>query len=424
MGISSITVVANSLRLRRFGASGRATPRAQPRPRAARASASAALLPVALLGALMLAAPATFTVARDAARAIGTMAGMDMSDMSATATARVERSGGRCTLSLCPILTPGPNELSVAGELGSALAAVWVTHAGANVDARLELLSPTMAPVAEPVSIAGASSRQSCGPGCWTFALPAGATTVGLSAKEHGHQYALSLPVRWRQGQSATARRLLDRAVASMRALAGVSVYETLTSGPPHPVEKIGYRFSAPERMEYTVATGGRVIAVGATLWAFTPGQGWQRSSYNGAGGSFSTSSWYDWQEYDQSAQLLDERDRERASHGRHRAHEPDAAGVVPAAHRSAERPGRPGRHGRRRALHERQLLAVRHAAADPPAGRRALSARRQREAVADPLRRSAMSAPVVVVITAALLPPSTRRTSPGARIRSAAASP
>ncbi len=308
MGISSISVVANSLRLRRFDASGRET-RVHSRGRRRASVGVAALLPVALLGALMLAAPATFTVARDAARAIGTMAGMDMSDMSATATARVERSGGRCTLSLCPILTPGPNELSVAGELGSALAAVWVTHAGANVDARLELLSPTMAPVAEPVSIAGASSRQSCGPGCWTFALPAGATTVGLSAKEHGHQYALSLPVRWRQGQSATARRLLDRAVASMRALAGVSVYETLTSGPPHPVEKIGYRFSAPERMEYTVATGGRVIAVGATLWAFTPGQGWQRSSYNGAGGSFSTSSWYDWQEYDQSAQLLDERE-------------------------------------------------------------------------------------------------------------------
>jgi cation-transporting ATPase V len=308
MGISSISVVANSLRLRRFDASGRET-RVHSRGRRRASVGVAALLPVALLGALMLAAPATFTVARDAARALGTMAGMDMSDMSATATARVERSGGRCTLSLCPILTPGPNELSVAGELGSALAAVWVTHAGANLDARLELLTPTMGPVAEPVSIAGASSRQSCGPGCWTFALPAGATTVGLSAKEHGHRYALSLPVRWRQGQSATARRLLDRAVASMRALAGVSVYETLTSGPPHPVEKIGYRFSAPERMEYTVATGGRVIAVGPALWAFTPGQGWQRSSYNGAGGSFSTSSWYDWQEYDQSAQLLDERE-------------------------------------------------------------------------------------------------------------------
>jgi cation-transporting ATPase V/Cu+-exporting ATPase len=310
MGISSISVVANSLRLRRFDASGRET-RVHSGARRRASVGVATLLPVALLGALMLAAPATFTIARDAARAIGTMAGMDMSDMSATgtATARVERSGGRCTLSQCPIPAPGPNELSVAGELGSTLAAVWVTHAGASLEARLELLTATMAPVAEPVTIAGASSRQACGPGCWTFTLPAGAASVGLSAGEHGRRYALSLPVRWEQGQSATARRLLDRAVASMRALAGVSVYETLTSGPPHPVERLEYRFSAPERMEYTVATGGRVIAVGPTLWAFTPGQGWQRSGYNGAGGRFATSSWYDWQEYAQSAQLLDEHD-------------------------------------------------------------------------------------------------------------------
>jgi copper-transporting P-type ATPase V len=308
MGISSISVVANSLRLRRFDPTKREA-HVHSRGRRRASVGVAALAPVALLGALMLAAPATFTVARDAARTLGTMAGMDMSDMSDTAVARVERSGGRCTLSLCPILKPGANELSVAGELGSTLAAAWVTHAGGYLDARLEMLSPTMAPVAEPVSIAGAGARQACGPGCWTFTLPASASSLKLSASEHGHDYALSLPVGWEQGQGASARRLLDRAVASMRALPGVSVYETLTSGPPDPVERIEYRFSAPERMEYTVATGGRVIAVGPTLWAFTPGEGWQRSSYDGAGGSFSTSSWYDWQEYDQSAQLLDEHD-------------------------------------------------------------------------------------------------------------------
>ena len=308
MGISSISVVANSLRLRHFDASGRET-RVRSRGQRRASVGVAALLPVALLGALMIAAPATFTVARDAARALGTMAGMDMSGMSASATVRVERPGGRCPLSVCPILKPGPNELSVAGELGSALAAVWVTHAGGNLDARLELLTPTMAPVAEPVSLAGASSRQACGPGCWTFTLPGHTTTLALSASEHGRRYALSLPVSWQQGQSASARRLLNEAVASMRSLAGVRVYETLTSGPPHPVEQIHYRFSAPERMEYTVATGGRVVAVGSALWAFTPGQGWQRSSYNGAGASFATSRWYDWQEYDQSAQLLNEGD-------------------------------------------------------------------------------------------------------------------
>jgi cation-transporting ATPase V len=307
MGVSSISVVANSLRLRRFDGSGRgALTAVRTRSRRRASVAAAALLPVALLTALMLAAPGTFTVAKAAARALGTMAGMDM---SAVAPAREVRARGRCTLASCPILRPAANELSVAGELGSALAAVWVTPAGGELDARLELLTPTMAPVSEPVRIAGASARQTCGPGCWTFTLRGRPAALALSASEHGRQYELNLPIRWQQGQSATARHLLDRAVASMRSLAGVRVYETLTSGPPDPVEKIHYRFSAPERMAYTLATGGGVVAIGGTLWSLTPGHGWQRGSYNGDGGKFATSSWYDWQQYDQSAQLLEEHD-------------------------------------------------------------------------------------------------------------------
>jgi len=305
MGVSSISVVANSLRLRRFGAAGRDTPVHSAARRRASIGA-AALLPVALLGALMIAAPGTFTVAKDAARALGTMAGMDM---SATAPARELRSGGRCTLSACPILEPTANQLSVAGELGSALAAVWVTSAGSEERARLELLTSTMAPVSEPVQIAGASAREACGPGCWTFTLRGRPKTLALSASEQGRRYELSLPVGWQQGQSARARRLLEQAVASMRSLAGVRVHETLTSGALDPMLKINYRFSAPDRMAYSLATGGGVVAIGATLWSLTPGHGWQRGSYNGTGASFTTSSWYDWQEYDQSAQLLDEHD-------------------------------------------------------------------------------------------------------------------
>src|SRR5208282_4175691 len=117
--------------------------------------------------------------------------------------------------------------------------------------------------------------------------------------------YTLSLPVRWQRGRSARARGLLELAVASMRALPGVGVSETLTSGPPDPVERIRYRFAAPDRMAYTVNTGGRVVAIGGTLWSFTPGHGWQRGCYGA--GKFSTRAWYDWKEYDQSIQLLDE---------------------------------------------------------------------------------------------------------------------
>jgi cation-transporting ATPase V/Cu+-exporting ATPase len=61
MGLSSITVVTNSLRLRRFGREGRATPVRGPFARRA-SVAVAAVVPVLLLGGLVIGAPDTFAV--------------------------------------------------------------------------------------------------------------------------------------------------------------------------------------------------------------------------------------------------------------------------------------------------------------------------------------------------------------------------
>jgi cation-transporting ATPase V len=65
MGLSSITVVANSLRLRRFGRSGRPTPVRSSRQRLASIAAAAAI-PAVLLGGLVLVAPDSFAVPRTA----------------------------------------------------------------------------------------------------------------------------------------------------------------------------------------------------------------------------------------------------------------------------------------------------------------------------------------------------------------------
>ena len=69
MGMSSLTVVANSLRLRRFGRGDRPV---APRSRRGRlvSIAIAAVLPAAILGGLMLAVPNTFVVPRTAAATI------------------------------------------------------------------------------------------------------------------------------------------------------------------------------------------------------------------------------------------------------------------------------------------------------------------------------------------------------------------
>ena len=65
MGVSSITVVSNSLRLRRFGRPGRPTPVRSRRERLATV-ATAAVIPAVLLGSLVLADPKSFAVPQTA----------------------------------------------------------------------------------------------------------------------------------------------------------------------------------------------------------------------------------------------------------------------------------------------------------------------------------------------------------------------
>ncbi|HTU78853.1 MAG TPA: heavy metal translocating P-type ATPase [Solirubrobacteraceae bacterium] len=74
MGVSSITVVSNSLRLRRFGAPGRPTP-VRSRARRLASIAAAATVPAALLGGLVLAAPDSFAVPRSASMTLAEPAG-------------------------------------------------------------------------------------------------------------------------------------------------------------------------------------------------------------------------------------------------------------------------------------------------------------------------------------------------------------
>jgi tRNA threonylcarbamoyladenosine modification (KEOPS) complex Pcc1 subunit len=74
MGVSSITVVTNSLRLRRFGRPGRRTPVRGRRERLL-SIATAAAIPAALLGGLVLADPNSFAVPRTASITLAEPAG-------------------------------------------------------------------------------------------------------------------------------------------------------------------------------------------------------------------------------------------------------------------------------------------------------------------------------------------------------------
>jgi hypothetical protein len=74
MGLSSITVVLNSLRLRRFGSAGRPTPVRSRRQRYA-SIATATAIPAVLLGTLVLADPNSFAVPSTASETLAESAG-------------------------------------------------------------------------------------------------------------------------------------------------------------------------------------------------------------------------------------------------------------------------------------------------------------------------------------------------------------
>jgi copper-transporting P-type ATPase V len=74
MGLSSITVVTNSLRLRRFGTPGRPTPVRSHRQRLASVAVAAAI-PAVLLGSLVIADPNSFAVPRSASETLVEPAG-------------------------------------------------------------------------------------------------------------------------------------------------------------------------------------------------------------------------------------------------------------------------------------------------------------------------------------------------------------
>ncbi len=77
MGVSSLTVVTNSLRLRRFGRPGRATP-VRGRTQRLASIATAALIPAVLLGGLVLADPNSFAVPRTASFTLAEPAGQTL----------------------------------------------------------------------------------------------------------------------------------------------------------------------------------------------------------------------------------------------------------------------------------------------------------------------------------------------------------
>jgi hypothetical protein len=270
---------------------------------------------VILLALVLLALPGTsspgsvaFTSPRSASQ--GAMAGMNMEDLPPPVPKLAANSP--CTPTQCPIAKPAGDELAVAGELGATMAAAWITPSDDALRVRLELLNAYLGPVREPITVGGDPPRRACGPGCWTLTLDHAPRALTIVAREDGHRYSVSLPLRWKRGMSGEARSLVNRATLTMAAFIGLRLRETTatgTPGLPGSFEDVSYRLSEPDAMSARAAGyRGRDVTIGTTQWTFVPGLGWERNSYIGtADEGFHTASLFDWNLDAQSVQVLSE---------------------------------------------------------------------------------------------------------------------
>jgi hypothetical protein len=204
----------------------------------------------------------------------------------------------------CPLPRPARDELAVAEQGGSDVVAAWVRRDGAGLTGTVRLYALDDRPARDALSVVGARQR-ACGVGCARFELADAPPTLAVSVRQKGRRYVARLPARWQGDGGPRARRLVERAQRTMRALRSVRQYERVSSVPGK-YAITTYRLEAPNRMAYRTNFGVQSVAIGATRWTRgRPGLPWQRGQFGG-GLPFRTRSWFTWTTYARHAYLLD----------------------------------------------------------------------------------------------------------------------
>jgi hypothetical protein len=202
----------------------------------------------------------------------------------------------------CPLPTPRRDELAVADQAGSRIAAFWLRRKGDRLSGTLRLLDSEAKPVNAPVRMLGAKTDP-CGVGCWRFALAERARAVAAVFEEKGKKFRASVPGTWHRSGNSEAKRLLERAQGAMRRLRTMRKEERLTSGPGTFVRTL-FRMQAPHRFTYEASSGGRSIVIGRRQWTRTVGEAWQARPFGGSA-TFRTDGFFRWTPYARAARML-----------------------------------------------------------------------------------------------------------------------
>jgi hypothetical protein len=205
----------------------------------------------------------------------------------------------------CPLPAPRADELGVAGQAGGLVVAAWIRREPGRLTGTIRTLDFRGRPARGPVAVPGGRVR-ACGPGCARFDLAGAPPRLLARVSAGGRSYATALPARWAAGSTVGARRLLERAERTMRALRSVREAELVTSGPgTRAVTR--YALRAPDRLTYSTDRGVRAVQAGRRQWLRTPDGPWIESPVPG-GLPFRTRTWFRWTPYARAVRLLSRR--------------------------------------------------------------------------------------------------------------------
>ncbi len=218
----------------------------------------------------------------------------------------------------CVLPLPTANQLAVAGYAGPDVVAAWLQRRKGHLEGQVRLLGIDGQPASTPFEIEGAAAvSPSCGLGCRTFAIPYTLAKLNVILNPDRQEQRVTLPAQWQPLANADARRMLDRAQTTMRALRSVSQTE-LVSSVPGVSALTRYTLRAPDRLAWSTSalrTGQppqfeeASVEIGDRQWSrISIASGWERQSSQGTL-PFSMPTWFIWTTNAEMTRLLEIKD-------------------------------------------------------------------------------------------------------------------
>lgn len=135
----------------------------------------------------------------------------------------------------CVLPLPTANQLGVAGYSAAEadVVAAWLERRDGRLEGQVRVLGIEGQPASTPFEIVGATAvSPACGLACRTFTIPYTPATLSVILNPDRQERTVTLPARWQRPGDARARRILDRAQASMRGLSSLRDNQLVQSVP------------------------------------------------------------------------------------------------------------------------------------------------------------------------------------------------